>query len=79
MKYYRKSYPLLFKEGGGGESDMIQAEQGTLNALQDKLRFSNYQTIYDSNAPFILGKLHAIIKEAKDIENANLKAKARRK
>jgi hypothetical protein len=77
MKYYKKLFPLLFKEGDGGESDMIQAEQGTMNALQDKLRFANYQTIYDSNAPFILGKLHAIIKEAKDIENANLRMKSR--
>jgi hypothetical protein len=79
MKYYKKIFPLLFKEGEGGESDMIKAEEGTLNALQDKLRFSNYQTIYDSNAPFILGKLHAILKEAKDIENANLRMKSRNK
>jgi hypothetical protein len=79
MKYYRKIFPLLFKEGEGGESDMIRAEESTLNALQDKLRFSNYQTIYDSNAPFILGKLHAIIKEAKDIENAQLRMKSKRR
>jgi hypothetical protein len=79
MLYYKKIFPLLFSEGGGGSSDMIRAEESTLNALQDKLRFSNYQTIYDSNAPFILGKLHAIIKEAKEIENAQLKSKARRK
>lgn len=79
MKHYKKIYPLLFKESdGGGSTDFIRVEESTLNALQSKLQFSNYQTIYDSNAPFILGKLNAIMQEAKSIEEASRKMPSRK-
>lgn len=79
MLHYKKIFPLLFKEEGGGRTDFIDVEQSAMNALQSKLHFSNYQSIYDSNAPFILGKLHEIVKEAKSIEETNLRMKAKSK
>lgn len=77
MQHYKKIFPLLFKEGNGGSADFIDVEQSTLNALQSELHFGNYQSIYDSNAPFILGKLHEIVKKAKSIEEANLRMRAK--
>lgn len=75
MLHYKKIFPLLFKEGDGGSADFINVEQSTMNALQSELQFSNYQTIYDSNAPFILGKLNAIIQKAKALEEQALRMK----
>lgn len=77
MLHYKKIFPLLFKEGDNGNTDFIDMEQSTMNTLQSELHFNNYQAIYDSNAPFILGKLHAIIQKAKSIEEANARLKAR--
>lgn len=81
MLNYRKMFPLLFKDGGGKAQAMnfIQIESSTMNALQSKLNFNNYQTIYDSNAPFILDRLHSIIKEGKALEEQQRKMKAKRK
>lgn len=80
MLHYKKIFPLLFRDGEGAEhTDFIKAESTTINALQAKLGFSNYQTIYDSNAPFILGKLHEIIQEAKSIEEESARLKAHHK
>lgn len=80
MLHYKKIFPLLFSEGADEQkTDYIKAETTTINALQSKLGFANYQTIYDSNAPFILGKLHEIIQEAKAIEKENARIKAHRK
>lgn len=78
MLHYKKIYPLLFKsEENLKKTDFIRVEESTLNALQGKLQFGNYQTIYDSNAPFILGQLHTIMQEAKSIEESNRKMKQR--
>ena len=77
MMHYQKIYPLLFKEGSTGSTDMIKVEESTLNALQSELKFANYQTIYDSNAPFILGKLNAIMLKAEEIERMHEKMKHR--
>ncbi len=82
MRNYRKMFPLLFsdKEDGKTQSmNFIQIESSTMNALQSKLNFNNYQTIYDSNAPFILDKLHSIIKEGKALEEQHRKLKTKRK
>lgn len=79
MQHYKKIFPLLFKEGEGGATDLIDAEQSTMNILQSKLHFNNYQAIYDSNAPFILGQLHFIMKEAKSIDEANARLKRKKK
>ena len=82
MLNYRKMFPLLFpdKEDNRGKTmNFIEVESSTMNALQSKLNFNNYQTIYDSNAPFILEKLHAIIKEGKALDEQNRKMKAKRK
>lgn len=82
MQNYRKMFPLLFPDKENKqESSMnfIQIESSTMNALQSKLNFNNYQTIYDSNAPFILDRLHAIIKEGKALEEQHRKLKAKRK
>lgn len=82
MQNYRKMFPLLFPEkedDKGKPANFIQIESSTMNALQNKLKFNNYQTIYDSNAPFILEKLHAIIKEGKALEEQHRKMKAKRK
>lgn len=75
MMHYRKIYPKLFKEGDTGQADFIKVEESTLNTLQSELKFANYQTIYDSNAPFILGKLHTIILKAEEIQRMNEKMK----
>lgn len=75
MLHYQRIYPKLFKEGAAGNTDPIRVEESTLNILQSELKFSNYQTIYDSNAPFILGKLHAIILKGEEIERMNSKMK----
>ncbi len=77
MMYYRRIFPLLFGEGDGGSQDFIQIEQSTMNMLQEKLHLT-YQQIYDSNAPFILGKLNDIIKEAKEIERLNARMKLKK-
>ena len=82
IRNYRKMFPLLFsdKEDGRPQSmNFIQIESSTMNALQSKLYFNNYQTIYDSNAPFILDRLHSIIKEGKALEQQHQKLKAKRK
>lgn len=82
MLNYQKMFPLLFpkeKENKNQSMNFIQIESSTMNALQDKLKFNNYQTIYDSNAPFILEKLHTILKEGKAIEEQNRKLKSKRK
>lgn len=82
MLNYRKMFPLLFPEKSEDNSpkmNFIQVESSTMNALQDKLKFNNYQTIYDSNAPFILEKLHAILKEGKALDEQHRKMKAKRK
>lgn len=79
MLHYKKIFPLLFKESKESITDFIDAEQSTINALQSKLHFNNFQSIYDSNAPFILGQLHAIIKEAKSIEEANTRLRRKKK
>lgn len=76
--YYKRIFPLLYGEGDGGKHDFIEIEQSTMNMLQDKLHLS-YQQIYDSNAPFILGKLNDIIKEGKEIERINARMKSRKK
>lgn len=82
MLNYRKMFPLLFpekEEHKGKPMNFIEIESSTMNALQSKLMFNNYQTIYDSNAPFILEKLHAIIKEGKALDEQHRKIKAKRK
>lgn len=71
MLHYKKIYPLLFTEGEGGEVDFIKAEESTINALQTELGFKDFQTIYDSNAPFVLGRLHLIMEKAKAIDESN--------
>lgn len=81
MFNYRKMFPLLFAENEGGKThnmNFIQIESSTMNALQAKLNFNNYQTIYDANAPFILEKLHAIIKEGKALDEQHRKMKSHR-
>lgn len=82
MLNYRKMFPLLFpdKPDNQGQSmNFIQVESSTMNALQSKLNFNNYQTIYDSNAPFILERLHSIIKEGKALDEQHRKMKSKRK
>lgn len=82
MLNYRKMFPLLFpdkEDNKGKPMNFIEIESSTMNALQSKLNFNNYQTIYDSNAPFILEKLHAIIKEGKSLDEQHHKMKAKRK
>lgn len=82
MLNYRKMFPLLFpdKPDSQGQSmNFIQVESSTMNALQSKLNFNNYQTIYDSNAPFILERLHSIIKEGKALDEQHRKMKSKRK
>lgn len=82
MLNYRKMFPLLFpdkEDDKGKPMNFIEIESSTMNALQSKLNFNNYQTIYDSNAPFILEKLHAIIKEGKSLDEQHRKMKAKRK
>lgn len=82
MMNYRKMFPLLFpekEEDNGKNLNFIQVESSTMNALQDKLKFNNYQTIYDSNAPFILEKLHAIIKEGKALDEQHKRMKSKSK
>ena len=82
MLNYRKMFPLLFpdkEDNKGKPMNFIEIESSTMNALQSKLNFNNYQTIYDSNAPFILEKLHAIIKEGKSLDEQHRKMKAKRK
>lgn len=76
--YYKRIFPMLYGEGDGGKHDFIEIEQSTMNMLQDKLHLS-YQQIYDSNAPFILGKLNEIIKEGKQIEEMNARMKLHKK
>lgn len=80
MLNYRKMFPLLFPEKSEGKEqnmNFIQIESSTMNALQSKLGFNNYQTIYDSNAPFILEKLHAILKEGKALDEQSRKLKSK--
>lgn len=82
MINYRKMFPLLFPEkpeNQGQSMNFIQIESSTMNALQSKLNFNNYQTIYDSNAPFILERLHSIIKEGKALDEQHRKMKSKRK
>ena len=82
MLNYRKMFPLLFpdKDNNKGKAmNFIEIESSTMNALQEKLKFNNYQTIYDSNAPFILEKLHAIIKEGKTLDEQHRKMKIKNK
>lgn len=82
MLNYRKMFPLLFPdkpELQGQSMNFIQIESSTMNALQSKLNFNNYQTIYDSNAPFILERLHSIIKEGKALDEQHRKMKSKRK
>ena len=82
MLNYRKMFPLLFPEkdeNQGANMNFIQIESSTMNALQTKLGFNNFQTIYDSNAPFILDRLHAIIKEGKALDEQHRKMKSKRK
>lgn len=82
MLNYQKMFPLLFpdkEESRGKKMNFIEIESSTMNALQDKLKFNNYQAIYDSNAPFILEKLHAIIKEGKALEEQNRRMKTKQK
>lgn len=81
MLNYRKMFPLLFPEKSeiqGKSMNFIQIEASTMNALQSKLNFNNYQAIYDSNAPFILERLHSIIKEGKALDEQHRKMKAKR-
>lgn len=81
MINYRKMFPLLFPEKAEENkkpSNFIQVESATMNALQAKLNFNNYQTIYDSNAPFILEKLNAMLKEGKELDEQRRKMKAKR-
>lgn len=82
MLNYRRMFPLLFpdkEQPSSNAMNFIQVESSTMNALQSKLNFNNYQTIYDSNAPFILEKLHAIIKEGKALDEQHRRLKARHK
>lgn len=80
MIHYKKIFPLLFTETpDNGPTDYIEVEQSTINALQSELQFSNYQTIYDSNAPFIFGKLNDLILSAKKLKEQELRSRAHKR
>lgn len=75
--YYEKAYPLLFGSGAKSQeyTDALKGESGTLNAVMKYAGYSSQQEVYDSNLPFVLDILNAIVKEAKEIEKMNAKIK----
>lgn len=73
QEYYGRMYPDLFYSGGKkeGKQNPVKIEVEMLNNIMKYQGFSDYDSVYDSEAVRILGIMNAMAKEAKEIEKMN--------
>lgn len=75
-----EQFPKLFSgDGKGSDTIPMVSEVNTINAVMKWQGFTEHQKVFDSNAIFIFSILNSMTKEAKAIEEANQKMKAKRK
>ena len=76
LVYYNNIYPDLFShKQGGAYRDALAGEASTINSIMKYASYTDQQSVYDSNLPFVLDILNTMVKEAKEIEKMNAKIK----
>lgn len=79
QEYYAGMYPDLYtsRKAGGQKRSQLKVEVELVNNVMKYQGFSDYDSVYDSEAVRILGIMNAMSKEAKEIEKMNNRMKSK--